>query len=67
MLSYDEATDQYTVSVRLGNYVLPPGVRLQFKLDTIGYFISYMEDNMIMRVPLTDAEYEEISEEYENL
>lgn len=67
MLSYDEATDQYTVSVRLGNYVLPPGVRLQFKLDTIGYFISYVEDNMIMRVPLTDAEYEEISEEYENL
>lgn len=67
MLSYDEATDQYTVSVRLGNYVLPPGVRLQFKLDTIGYFISYVEDNMIMRVPLTDAEYMEISEEYENL
>lgn len=67
MLSYNESTDQYTLSVRLGNYVLPPGVQLQFKLDTIGYFISYVEDNMIMRVPLTDAEYEEISEEYENL
>jgi len=67
MLSYDESTGQYTVSVRLGNYVLPPGVHPQFKLDTIGYFISYVEDNMIMRVPLTDAEYSEISEEYENL
>ena len=67
MLSYDQTTDQYTVSVRLGNYVLPPGVRPQFKLDTVGYFISYVEDNMIMRVHLTDAEYMEISEDYENL
>jgi hypothetical protein len=67
MLSYDESTDQYSVSVRLGNFVLPPGVQLQFKMDTIGYFIAYVEDNMIMRIPLTDAEYREISEEYDNL
>jgi hypothetical protein len=67
MLTYDEATDQYTVSVCLGNYVLPAGVRPQFKLDTVGYFISYTEDNMIMRIHLTDAEYMEISEDYENL
>jgi hypothetical protein len=67
MISYDETTDQYTLSVLLGNYVLPAGVRPQFKLDTIGYFISYVEDNAIMRVHITDAEYMEISEEYEKL
>ena len=67
MISYDETTDQFSVSVCLGNFVLPPGVQPQFKLDTIGYFISYVEDNMIMRIPLTDAEYQEISEKYSDL
>jgi hypothetical protein len=50
MISYNEKTDQYIISVLLGEYTLPVGVYPQFKLDTIGYFISYIEDNTVIRI-----------------
>jgi hypothetical protein len=62
MISYNEQTDQYSVSVSSGNYTLPIGVEPQYKLDPIGYFITYIEDNLVIRIPLKDYEYEEIHE-----
>ena len=59
-ISYNEKTDQYSVSVSSGNYTLPVGIEPQYKLDPIGYFIAYIEDNLIIRIPLKDSEYDEI-------
>jgi hypothetical protein len=67
MISYDENTDQYTLTIRAGNYVLPPGVRLQFKLDTTGYFLSYIEDGVLKTIHLLDHEYLAVSTEYSEL
>jgi len=63
MISYNEETDQYTISVSSGTYTLPPATGFQFKLDPIGYFIFYIEDNMVMRIPLKDYEIEEMSKD----
>jgi hypothetical protein len=64
MISYNEKTDQYIISVLLGEYTLPVGVYPQFKLDTIGYFISYIEDNTVIRIHLTNSEYDRIYDDF---
>jgi hypothetical protein len=59
-VSYNEETDQYTISVHAGTYTLPPATGFQFKLDPIGYFIAYIEGNLINRIPLKEYEMEEM-------
>jgi len=67
MISYNEKTDEISINVSMGNFTLPPSIQPQFKLDTNGYFISYILNKILIRIPLTDEEYKEISLTYIDL
>jgi len=60
MLSYSEETEQYSITLNSIEYFLPMGVNPQFKIDSSGYFISFIKDKKLVRIPVSDKEYSEI-------
>ena len=64
MLSYYEENNQYSVTVNSTEYFLPCGIHPQFKLDSSGYFISFIKDKKLVRIPVSDKEYSEMQNKY---
>jgi len=64
MLSYYEENNQYSVTVNSTEYFLPCGIHPQFKIDSSGYFISFIKDKKLVRIPLSDKEYSEMQNTY---
>ena len=64
MLSYYEENKQYSVTVNSTEYFLPCGIHPQFKIDSSGYFISFIKDKKLVRIPVSDKEYSEMQNKY---
>jgi hypothetical protein len=64
MLSYYEENNQYSVTVNSTEYFLPCGIHPQFKIDSSGYFISFIKDKKLVRIPVSDKEYSEMQNIY---
>jgi hypothetical protein len=60
MLYYYEENNQYSITLNSIEYFLPIGVDPQFKIDSSGYFISFIKDKKLVRIPVSDKEYSEI-------
>jgi hypothetical protein len=64
MLSYYEENNQYSVTINSTEYFLPCGIHPQFKIDSSGYFISFIKDKKLVRIPVSDKEYSEMQNKY---
>ena len=64
MLNYYEENNQYSVTVNSTEYFLPCGIHPQFKIDSSGYFISFIKDKKLVRIPVSDKEYSEMQNKY---
>jgi hypothetical protein len=64
MLNYYEENNQYSVTINSTEYFLPCGIHPQFKIDSSGYFISFIKDKKLVRIPLSDKEYSEMQNTY---
>lgn len=60
MLSYCEENNQYSIILNSIEYFLPCGIEPQFKIDSSGYFISFIKEKKLVRIPVSDKEYSEI-------
>ena len=60
MLSYSEENNQYSITLNSTEYFLPCGVEPQFKIDSSGYFISFIKEKKLVRIPVSDKEYSEM-------
>jgi hypothetical protein len=63
-LSYNTESRRFTIRVKGTEYNLPPDTHPQFKMDTQGYFISYIDNEIIIRIYVSDQEYTDIFDEY---
>jgi hypothetical protein len=64
MLCYYEENNQYSITLNSIEYFLPMGIHPQFKIDSSGYFISFIKDNKLVRISVSDKEYSEIQNQY---